>query len=62
MKKLNENKFGDEVLLMSGEGLGNYEDVVYLDFFLFGLVFEFLEMGYGYWKVSGEMELSFFFR
>lgn len=61
-KKPNENKFGDEVPSTSGEGSGNYEDVVHSDSSLFGLLPEFLETGHGYWKASGETELSSSFR
>lgn len=62
----NENKFGDEVPSTSGEGSGNYEDVVHSDSSLFGLLPEFLETGHGYWKacgvLGGETELSSSFR
>lgn len=66
-KKPNENKFGDEeVPSTSGEGSGNYEDVVHSDSSLFGLLPEFLETGHGYWKacgvLGGETELSSSFR
>ncbi|XP_013598328.1 PREDICTED: kinectin [Brassica oleracea var. oleracea] len=62
-KKPNENKFGDEeVPSTSGEGSGNYEDVVHSDSSVFGLLPEFLETGHGYWKASGETELSSSFR
>ncbi|CAN6912599.1 unnamed protein product [Brassica oleracea] len=62
----NENKFGHEVPSTSGEGSGNYEDVVHSDSSLFGLLPEFLETGHGYWKacgvLGGETELSSSFR
>lgn len=66
-KKPNENKFGDEeVPSTSGEGSGNYEDVVHSDSSLFGVLPEFLETGHGYWKacgvLGGETELSSSFR
>ncbi|CAH8389637.1 unnamed protein product [Eruca vesicaria subsp. sativa] len=62
VKKPDENKFEDEKMVpsTSGESSGNYEDS------LFGLLPEFPEIGYGYWKticvLGGERELSSSFK